>query len=273
MWSRRDPSQRRNRQGNVFVKNLDKSVTTQQLHETFGAFGRVASCKIETDDYGVSKGFGYVQFESEDSASKSIISSSDGSLVLAGKSITVCPFVPRKDRSSPSPSPSSSSSSSSSLLPLPTSTTTTTNETEGVYVRGIDPDMDEEKLARMFEKFGEISSTVVLRMPDGSSRCCGFCNFKDSTSADRAISAFSDPSTTKVVVLRAQKRRPFPPPMPMPMPMMMMDVYVSNMDEVMEEDELRMIFSAYGMVVRVRVMREEITKQKQRVRIHHFHEG
>lgn len=76
MWSQRDPILRKTGIGNVFVKNLDSSITSAQLQEMFAAFGNILSCKV-AEENGASKGFGFVQFDSEESAAKAIDSLHD----------------------------------------------------------------------------------------------------------------------------------------------------------------------------------------------------
>lgn len=83
MWVQRDPFLRKTGVGNLFVKNLDSSVDDGMLEKVFGVFGMVLSCKIARDDDGKSKGFGFVQFCSQDSALDAL-SAMNGS-VLYGK--------------------------------------------------------------------------------------------------------------------------------------------------------------------------------------------
>lgn len=72
---------------NLFVKNLDDSVTDDKLRDEFSPYGTIASAKVMRDDKGASKGFGFVCFSAPEEATRAVTEASGK--MLAGKPIYV----------------------------------------------------------------------------------------------------------------------------------------------------------------------------------------
>ncbi len=81
---------------NIYVGNLSRQATEQDLLQTFEAFGEVASVKIIKDKYsGESRGFGFVKMSSktEGEAAVADLNGKD----LKGRSLKVSEARPRSD--------------------------------------------------------------------------------------------------------------------------------------------------------------------------------
>lgn len=81
----------------LFVGGLPFSTTDDELTQAFAAHGTVASAVIVKDrDTGRSKGFGFVEFESDDEgkAAEAALNGTD----FGGRSITVNQARPREER-------------------------------------------------------------------------------------------------------------------------------------------------------------------------------
>eukprot|EP01105_Mastigella_eilhardi_P016214 TRINITY_DN3700_c0_g1_i2.p1 TRINITY_DN3700_c0_g1~~TRINITY_DN3700_c0_g1_i2.p1 ORF type:complete len:564 (+),score=168.84 TRINITY_DN3700_c0_g1_i2:633-2324(+) len=240
MWSHRDPAKRRSGVGNLFVKNLGKKIDNQALYDMFSDFGNIVSCKVETDDAGSSKGFGYVHFDSEEGA-KTAVEKMNGKEV-EGKQIYVGPFTSRKDRNS------------EGLME---------QKFTNVYIKQLNPAVTDEKLKADFEKFGKTSSCTIMRNPKGVSRGFGFVNFVDHEAAVEAVKQMNDSTELaaegkKLFVGRAMMRlernaylhRLFEGQYGQPGSAATRrggnNLYVKNLDDAVTPDELRKFFAPSG---------------------------
>jgi RNA recognition motif-containing protein len=80
----------------LFVGNLSYSTTEDRLQEAFAQFGEIRSAVILTDRAtGQSRGFGFVEFDNEQSATAAI--NALNGTVLDGRSITVNVARERRD--------------------------------------------------------------------------------------------------------------------------------------------------------------------------------
>ena len=82
---------------NIYVGNLLREATEDDVRKAFEAFGQVSTVKIITDRYtGDSRGFGFVEMPDHQEA-KSAISGLDGK-DLRGRNLKVNEARPREDR-------------------------------------------------------------------------------------------------------------------------------------------------------------------------------
>ena len=83
-------------EANVFVKNMDPTLTVKILDTTFSKFGNIFSSKIAVDENGESLGYGYIQFENKEGAEKCI--NEGNNIKIKDKLISVTPFLNAKNR-------------------------------------------------------------------------------------------------------------------------------------------------------------------------------
>jgi len=264
MWSQRDPALRRSGLGNIFVKNLSPQVDHKALYDTFSLFGNIMSCKLITDPDGKSKGYGYVHYETAESANDAI--SKINGMLIAGEKVYVGHFVRRQDRANQA-------------------------EWTNLYVKNIPNEWDEPKLKEMFAEFGEVTSAVLAKpnekppveeepneSEDSSSqhKGFGFVNFADHTSAVAAVEGLNgkkfggdgkeDPEEGKeMYVARAQKKGERERELRQKFEQLKMErmnkyqgvnLYVKNLDDAMTDEQLRTEFAAYGTITSAKIMRD-----------------
>lgn len=246
MWSQRDPSLRRSGHGNVFIKDLEKSIDNKALHDTFSAFGNILSCKVVLDEQGNSKGYGFVHFETQEAADLAI--EKVNGMLLNDKKVFVGPHISRRERVSKQEE----------------SRAQFTN----VYVKNLDLAFTEDQLRDLFSPFGEITSAFIQKDDQGVSKGFGFVNYVDHSSAFGAIETLNgkELSGKEVTVCRAQTkaeriedlRHQFEVTRQERMAKYQgVNLYVKNLDESCDEEQLMVEFSPYGAIVSCKVMRDE----------------
>lgn len=247
MWSQRDPSLRKSGVGNVFIKNLDKSIDNKAMYDTFSAFGNILSCKVAQDENGVSKGYGFVHFETEEAANKSI--EKVNGMLLNGRKVYVGRFIPRKEREKE----------------LGEKAKLFTN----VYIKNFGEDLSEEELRAMFEKYGRITSYKIMSKDDGKSKGFGFVAFEDPEAAERAVAELNGKEIVEGKIMyvgRAQKKAERQQELRRRFEQLKIErmnryqgvnLYVKNLDDTIDDERLRKEFTLFGTITSAKVMMEE----------------
>lgn len=245
MWSQRDPALRKSGVGNVFIKNLDKSIDNKALYDTFSTFGNILSCKIMVDDNSNSRGYGFVHFETNEAAEQAI--KNVNNMLLNDKKVYVGRFMTKAQRAEAYGS--------------------TNKRFTNVFVKNFGDGMEDVKLKEMFEKHGEITSAVVAKGEDGKSKGHGFVNFKDAISAENAVKEMheADHNGKKLFVGRFQKKFERASTLKKiheekkqerQNRYMGINLYIKNLDDTIDDERLRKEFTGFGTITSAKVMTE-----------------
>uniref|UniRef100_A0A665U6T8 Polyadenylate-binding protein n=1 Tax=Echeneis naucrates TaxID=173247 RepID=A0A665U6T8_ECHNA len=244
MWSQRDPSLRKSGVGNIFIKNLDKSIDNKALYDTFSAFGNILSCKVVCDENG-SKGYGFVHFETQEAAERAI--EKMNGMLLNDRKVFVGRFKSRKEREA--------------------ELGARAKEFTNVYIKNFGEDMDDEKLRELFSKYGNAMSIRVMTDDSGKSRGFGFVSFERHEDAQKAVDEMNGKELNGklIYVGRAQKKVERQTELKRKFEQMKQDrmtryqgvnLYVKNLDDGIDDERLRKEFSPFGTITSAKVMME-----------------
>ncbi|KAL3351612.1 hypothetical protein AABB24_019940 [Solanum stoloniferum] len=243
MYSHRDPILRKSGSANIFIKNLDKSIDNKALHDTFSSFGNILSCKIATDSNGQSKGYGFVQYDNEESA-QGAIDKLNG-MLMNDKQVYVGHFLRKQERES----------------------TTGMIKFNNVYVKNLADSATDDELKNVFGEFGSISSAVVMRDADGKSKGFGFVNFEDADDAAKAVEALNGKKFDEKewYVGKAQKKSEREQELKNKFEQTAkeavdkyqgVNLYVKNLDDTIDDEKLKELFAEFGTITSCKVMRD-----------------
>ncbi|CAM4704497.1 unnamed protein product [Leuciscus chuanchicus] len=242
MWCQRNPSLRKSGVGNIFIKNLQKSIDSEGLLDIFSSFGNILSCKVSCDENG-SKGFGFVHFETHEAAEKAI-EKLNGMLINELK-VFVGHFKSQKEREAEMQNRA--------------------KEFTNIYIKNFGPDVDSKTLTEIFSKFGPTLSVRVMMDERGNSRGFGFVSFEKHNDAKRAVDELNrmEMSGRLVYVGRAQKRRERQVELKRRFEQVKQEhimhyqgvnLYIKNLSDSVDSDLLLKEFSPYGDITSAKVM-------------------
>ncbi|KAL8113766.1 polyadenylate-binding protein 6-like [Apium graveolens] len=240
MWSQRDPLARKNGVANLYVKNLDSSITNARLHTIFSKYGTILSCKV-AEENGKSKGFGFVQFDFEDSALSAIAALHQS--FLEGKQLYVSKFIKKSEREN----------------------TCEKSNFTNLYVKYLSEDVTEDVLRERFSEYGNISSVVIMKDSAGVSKGFGFVGFNLHEDAKKAMEALNGAviGSNKLYVGKAQRKAERKDQLVYANKELLnyhtqklkaSNLFVKNLNISIDDRKLEHIFGAYGKVTSARVM-------------------
>lgn len=251
MWSQRDPSLRRNGDGNIFIKNLHPDIDNKALHDTFSAFGRILSCKVATDELGRSKCFGFVHYETGEAAEAAI--ENVNGMSLNDREVFVGKHISKKERET-------------MFEELKANFT-------NVFVKNFGSEYSEAELTKLFEPYGKITSLYFEKDAEGKSKGFGFVNFEEHEAAVKAVDELNDKEINgqKIYVGRAQKKRERIEELKKQYESTRLEklskyqgvnLFVKNLDDTITSEGLEEEFKPFGTITSAKVMVDETGKSK-----------
>jgi polyadenylate-binding protein len=150
---------------NVYIKNIDESVTDDEFTKLFEPYGDVVSATITRDETGKSRGFGFVNFISHEAASQAVDELNDKD--FHGKNLYVGRAQKKHEREE------------ELRRQYEAARMEKASKYQGVnlYVKNLSDDVDDDKLREIFSAFGTITSAKVMR--DTSDRSASPATDKD----------------------------------------------------------------------------------------------
>ncbi|KAL2444158.1 Polyadenylate-binding protein, cytoplasmic and nuclear [Exophiala dermatitidis] len=150
---------------NVYIKNIDESVSDEEFTKLFEPYGEVVSATITRDENGKSRGFGFVNFASHESAAKAVEELNDKE--FHGKKLYVGRAQKKHEREE------------ELRRQYEAARMEKASKYQGVnlYVKNLTDDVDDDKLRELFSSYGTITSAKVMR--DSAERTASPANDKD----------------------------------------------------------------------------------------------
>lgn len=252
MWSHRDPSLRKSGQGNIFVNHLARTapnvIDNKQLFDTFSTFGNILSCKVSVNSKRESLGYGFVHYETEESA-RLAIEKVDGK-VIAGERVSVSLFKSKKERGGANKF-----------------------KYTNIFVKNLGGDVTKEQLDGLFAQYGTITSSMVNATKDDKTKAFGFVNFSAPEEATAAVEATNgiEFQGRKLYVGRAQKKEEREKELRDRFEQVKQErqkkyagvnLYVKNLSDETDDEKLFAEFSKYGTITSAKIMKDAAGKSK-----------
>ncbi|KAL4891646.1 hypothetical protein BDV59DRAFT_181395 [Aspergillus ambiguus] len=136
---------------NVYIKNLDQEVTEEEFRTMFEKFGEITSATLSRDQEGKSRGFGFVNYSTHDSAQAAVDEMNDKD--VKGQKLYVGRAQKKHEREE------------ELRKQYEAARLEKASKYQGVnlYVKNLTDDIDDEKLRELFGPYGTITSAKVMR--------------------------------------------------------------------------------------------------------------
>ncbi|KAI7740547.1 hypothetical protein M8C21_027307, partial [Ambrosia artemisiifolia] len=278
----------------LYVGDLEYGVTDSQLYDLFNQVGQVVTVRVCRDmSSRRSLGYGYVNYTNANDAARAIsilnftpvngksirimYSHRDPSIRKSG---TANIFIKNLDKTIDNKALHDTFSSFGNILSCKIATdssgqskgygfqerdSSSTSKFNNVYVKNLPESTTDEDLKKTFGEYGTITSAVIMRDGDGKSKCFGFVNFENADDAAKAVEALNGKKIDdkEWYVGKAQKKSERELELKSRFEQSAKEaaekyqganLYVKNLDDTIDDDKLKKLFSEYGTITSCKVM-------------------
>jgi len=157
------------RKANLYVSGIPNKWTEKDLRTTFAAFGKIISSKLwyaseeNENNCKFNSGSGFIQFSNKKEADAAIVEMNGVRLDGMLRSLIV------------------------KFANAASQNRNMTQPCDNIYVSGLPDDIDDMRLHKLFEPFGEVESVIVLPKKSVHRKYTGFIKFKQKLDALEAL--------------------------------------------------------------------------------------
>jgi len=174
----------KNNKQSLLVKNISENMTQKEFYNLFLKYGDIESAKIEYDENGISKGYGYVYYNNEESAEEAKKQLNGKN--FNGKILNVVNLITTKQ----------------SII---------TGKNHSLFVINFPKNFTDEDLKNLFEKYGKVMQANVVRDYNGESKGYGYVTFFSNEIANKCLNDIKEneicfPSLPNLSVKFASKK-------------------------------------------------------------------
>jgi len=144
-----------------------------------------------------------------------------------------------------------------------------------VYIKDLSPEVTDQELSDLFSQYGTITSAVVMRKEDGTSKGFGFVNFSSHDAAVKSVETLHQkPFGTEEKPLwcgRAQKKSERESELKNRFKLIKMErikqytginLYIKNLEDSIREEQLKNDFSMFGTIKSLKIMTDDKKNSK-----------
>lgn len=176
-----------NSKRSLLVRNIDQKMSQKEFYQIFLKYGDINSAKIEYDDQGNSKGFGYVSYINEDSDEKA--KKNLNNVKFYDKSLDIVDLLPYKSN--------------------------TLYSNTSLFASNFPSSFTENDIKKFFEKkYGDIKSVSIFKNKNGISKGTGIITFNTYESCAKCMEDLNNnhisfPGLNQLSVIPAKTKEEF----------------------------------------------------------------